>query len=165
MRDPTAQGRWGEYILEGVMEHSGLIKGVHYLTQDTIASTGHRPDLIINLNDGLKIVVDSKTPLNEFAMALDQTRSEEESLALMQRLSATVRSHIQALSKKGYWENIDSESVDFTVLFLPSEPLFSMAIAWRPGAGRSGCGEKYIIASPTLMMALTRVVKMGLAAG
>jgi DNA recombination protein RmuC len=161
MRDPTAQGRWGEYILEGVMEHSGLIKGVHYMTQDTIASTGHRPDLVINLNDGLKIVVDSKTPLNEFAMALDQTRSEEESLAMMQRLSATVRTHIQALSKKGYWENIDAESVDFTVLFLPSEPLFSMALRGDPGLADLAAAKNIIIASPTLMMALTRVVKMG----
>ena len=161
MRDTAAQGRWGEYILEGVMEHSGLIKGVHYVTQDTIASTGHRPDMIINLNDGLKIVVDSKTPLNEFAIALDQTRSEDESLALMQKLSGAVRSHINALSKKGYWENIDSESVDFTVLFLPSEPLFSMALRGDPGLADLAASKNIIIASPTLMMALTRVVKMG----
>lgn len=161
MRDTAAQGRWGEYILEGVMEHSGLIKGIHYVTQDTIASTGHRPDMIINLNDGLKIVVDSKTPLNEFAIALDQTRSEDESIALMQKLAGAVRSHINALSKKGYWENIDSESVDFTVLFLPSEPLFSMALRGDPSLADLAASKNIIIASPTLMMALTRVVKMG----
>ena len=161
MRDTAAQGRWGEYILEGVMEHSGLIKGIHYVTQETMSATGHRPDMIINLNDGLKIVVDSKTPLNEFAIALDQTRSEEESLILMQKLSGAVRTHIGALSKKGYWENVDAESVDFTVLFLPSEPLFSMAMRGDPGLADLAANKNIIIASPTLMMALTRVVKMG----
>lgn len=161
LRDPTAQGRWGEYILEGLMENSGLIKGIHYVTQDTIAATGHRPDMIINLHDGLKIVVDSKTPLNDFAMALDQSMSEDEYAAMTQKLAAQVRGHITALSRKGYWENIDSDSVDFTVLFLPSEPLFSMALRGDPTIADLAMQKNVILASPTLMMALVRVVRMG----
>ncbi len=161
LRDPTAQGRWGEYILEGLMENSGLIKGVHYVTQESIAATGHRPDMVINLNDGLKIVVDAKTPLNQFTATLDQTMSEEETGRIMKDLSGQVRSHILALSKKGYWENLDADSVDFTVLFLPSESLFSMALRADPTLADLAASKNVIIASPTLMMALLRVVKMG----
>lgn len=161
LRDPTAQGRWGEYILEGLMENSGLIKGVHYVTQESIAATGHRPDMVINLNDGLKIVVDAKTPLNQFTATLDQTMSEDETGRIMKDLSGQVRSHILALSKKGYWENLDTDSVDFTVLFLPSESLFSMALRADPTLADLAASKNVIIASPTLMMALLRVVKMG----
>lgn len=161
LRDPTAQGRWGEYILEGLMENSGLIKGVHYVTQETMAVTGHRPDMIINLNDGLKIVVDAKTPLNQFTASLEQARTEDESGQIMKDLAAQVRSHILALSKKGYWENLDAESVDFTVLFLPSEPLFSMALRGDPALADLAASKNVVLASPTLMMALLRVVKMG----
>lgn len=161
LRDPTAQGRWGEYILEGLMENSGLIKGVHYVTQETMAVTGHRPDMIINLNDGLKIVVDAKTPLNQFTASLEQSLNEDESGQIMKDLAAQVRSHIMALSKKGYWENIDADSVDFTVLFLPSEPLFSMALRGDPTLADLAASKNVVLASPTLMMALLRVVKMG----
>jgi DNA recombination protein RmuC len=161
LRDPTAQGRWGEYILEGLMENSGLIKGVHYVTQETMLLTGHRPDMIINLNDGLKIVVDAKTPLNQFTASLEQARTEDESGQIMKDLAAQVRSHILALSKKGYWENLDAESVDFTVLFLPSEPLFSMALRGDPTLADLAASKNVVLASPTLMMALLRVVKMG----
>lgn len=161
LRDPTAQGRWGEYILEGLVENSGLIKGVHYVTQETMSATGHRPDMIINLNDNLKIVVDAKTPLNEFTALLDQSIGEDEAADIMKSLSAQVRSHIMALSKKDYWANLDADSVDFTVLFLPSEPLFSMALRGDPALADLAASKNVIIASPTLLMGLLRVVKMG----
>lgn len=161
LRDPTAQGRWGEYILEGLMENSGLIKGVHYVTQETIAATGHRPDMIINLNDGLKIVVDAKTPLNRFTEMLDSAAGEDDAARIMADLAGQVRNHINALSKKGYWENIDADSVDFTVLFLPSEPLFSMALRADPALADLAMSKNVVLASPTVMMALLRVVRMG----
>lgn len=161
LRDPTAQGRWGEYILEGLMENSGLIKGVHYVTQETMSATGHRPDMILNLNDGMKIVIDSKTPLNQYAMALAEVTGEDQMTQIMRDLAAQVKSHIMALSKKGYWENIDSDTVDFTVLFLPSEPLFSLALRGDPSLAELAAAKNVIIASPTLMMSLARVVRMG----
>ncbi len=159
LRDPTAQGQWGEYILEGVMEHSGLIKGVHYVTQEAISTT-HRPDAIINLNGGLKIIVDAKTPLNDFVSTLGQSLSQDESDQIMKNLATQVRGHIIALSRKGYWENLENEGVDFTVLFLPSEPLFSMALRADPGLVDLAASKNIVLASPTLMMALLRVVKM-----
>lgn len=161
LRDPTAQGRWGEYILEGLMENSGLIKGVHYVTQETMTATGRRPDMILNLNDGMKIVIDSKTPLNQYAAALSEVSSEDQMLQIMRDLAAQVKTHIMALSKKGYWEDIDSDTVDFTVLFLPSEPLFSLALRGDPGLAELAAAKNVIIASPTLIMSLARVVRMG----
>ena len=161
LRDPAAQGKWGEYILEGIMDNSGLIKGVHYVTQESLSGGTQRPDMIIQLHDGLKIVVDAKTPLNDFASALSGSMSETEADATMKNLAQQIRTHINTLSKKGYWENLDVESVDFTVLFLPSEPLFSMALRSDPGIVDLAASKNIVIASPTLMMALLRVVRMG----
>lgn len=161
LRDPTAQGRWGEYILEGVLDNAGLIKGVHYLTQDTIAATGRRPDIVLNMPDGLKIVIDAKTPINEFANTLGQAQDEETLNRMMGDLAGQVRKHINDLSRKGYWEDIEADSVDFTILFLPSEPLFSMAMRGDPGLADLAMQKNIVLASPTLMMALVRVVRMG----
>lgn len=160
LRDPAAQGRWGEYILEGLLDKSGLIKGVHYETQVSMATeTGRqRPDAIINMQDGFNIIIDAKAPINQFADRLSEDLSEDDYNTLMQGLSRQVKSHVQQLGKKGYWENLDSP--DFTVLFLPSEHLYSLALRADPALVEYAAAHNIIIASPTLLMSLLRVVGM-----
>ena len=158
LRDPAAQGRWGEYILEGLLEKSGLIKGVHYETQVSMQTAEGRqqPDAVINMQDGFKIIIDSKAPINQFVDKLSENTSEEEYTSLTQNLSKQVKTHVQKLGKKGYWENV--ESPDFTVLFLPSEHIYSLALRADPQLVEYAAGQNIIIASPTLLMSLLRVV-------
>ncbi len=160
LRDPSAQGRWGEYILDGLLEKSGLIRGIHYETQVSMQTEGgkQRPDAIIHVQDGLHIVVDAKAPLNEFTDRLVQDMSEEDLQRLMENVAAQVQTHVRALGRKNYWENVDSP--DFTVLFLPSEHLFSMALRGNPALVDIAHQNNVIIASPTLMMSLLRVVAL-----
>lgn len=160
LRDPSAQGRWGEYILEGILEQSGLLKGVHYETQVSLQTEEgrHRPDAIIHLQDGFNIIVDAKAPINEFVNRLGQDLSEEEYTNVMQGISRQVRKHVQDLGKKGYWENVHSP--DFTVLFLPSEHIYSIALRADSGLVDYAASQNIIIASPTLLMSLLRVVGM-----
>lgn len=160
LRDPAAQGRWGEYILEGLLDKSGLIKGVHYHTQVSMqtADGRQRPDAVIDMQDGFKIIIDSKAPVNQFVDQLATDLTEDEYAVLMQSLSKQVKAHVQALGKKGYWENVDSP--DFTVLFLPSEHIYSLALRADPSLVEYAAGANIIIASPTLLMSLLRVVGM-----
>lgn len=160
LRDPAAQGRWGEYILEGLLDKSGLIKGVHYHTQVSMqtADGRQRPDAVIDMQDGFKIIIDSKAPVNQFVDQLATDLTEDEYAVLMQGLSKQVKAHVQTLGKKGYWENVDSP--DFTVLFLPSEHIYSLALRADPSLVEYAAGANIIIASPTLLMSLLRVVGM-----
>ncbi len=160
LRDPAAQGRWGEFILEGLLEKSGLIKGVHYETQVSMTTEGsrQRPDAVIHMQDGFKIIVDAKAPLNEFTQRLEDNLSDSAYKKIMHKISAQVRHHVKDLSKKNYWENIDSP--DFTVLFLPSEHLYSLALRADPDIVNFAAERNIIIASPTLLMSLIRVVGM-----
>ncbi len=164
LRDPAAQGRWGEYILEGLLDKSGLIKGVHYETQVSMQTAEGRqqPDAIINMQDGFKIIIDSKAPVNQFVDRLSEEMSEDEYKTLMHSLSKQVKAHVQALGKKGYWENIadGQQSPDFTVLFLPSEHIYSLALRADPALVDYASSQNIIIASPTLLMSLLRVVGM-----
>lgn len=162
LKDPAGQGKWGEFVLEGVLEKSGLMKGVHYDTQvgmQNAEGKSQRPDAVINLHDGLKIVIDSKAPLNEFADRLNADLSEDDYKQIMGDLARQVRSHVKALGKKAYWESVDSP--DFTVMFLPAEHLFSLALRADPELVDLAARENVIIASPTLLMSLLRVVHMG----
>lgn len=160
LRDPAAQGKWGEFILEGLLEKSGLIKGVHYETQVSMHAEGQRqrPDAVIHMQDGFNIIIDAKAPLNQFTQKLDTDISEEDYKTLMNNIARQVREHIKELSKKGYWENIDSP--DFTVMFLPSEHLYSLALRADPEIVDFAAQRSIIIASPTLLMSLIRVVGM-----
>lgn len=160
LRDPSAQGQWGEYILEGLLEKSGLMKGVHYKTQVSFETENGRvrPDAIINMQDGFNIIIDAKAPINEFTQRLGDNLSEDQYADVMRGISKQVKLHVQALGKKGYWENVDSP--DFTVLFLPSEHIYSLALRADPSLVDYATTQNIIIASPTLLMSLLRVVGM-----
>src|SRR5690606_13270051 len=118
LRNPSAQGKWGEFVLETILEKAHLIKGVHYSTQGQIEG-GRRPDVIINLHDGFKIAIDSKAPINEYVARLDDDLSESEGKAVQDGMAKAVRAHIKALGAKSYQENVVGS--DFVILFLPSE--------------------------------------------
>lgn len=158
LRNPRHQGEWGERVLEGLLEHSGLIKGVHFETQASMEIDGQRlrPDAVITLGDGLKIIVDAKAPLHDFSQAMGDVETEEQYKTITQSLARQVRAHVQELKKKSYWEGI--ENVDFTVLFLPSEHVFSAAIHADPELVDYAAQSKVIIVSPTLMLSLLKVV-------
>lgn len=158
LRSPTAQGRWGEYILERLLDNAGLMKGVHYDTQVSMNTDEGRmrPDVVIRLQDGFNIVIDAKAPVNNFADRLQEEMPEEEYKKLLSDLATQVRSHVKALGSKNYWEQL--QSPDFVVLFLPSEHLFSAALRADTTLVDFAAENRIIIASPTLMMALLRVV-------
>ena len=162
LRDPAAQGRWGEYILDGLLEKSGLIRGVHFESQVAVSTNDggrQRPDAVIRLHDGLQIIIDAKAPLNDIADQLAGNDVDDD--AIIQNLAKRVRDHIVALGRKGYWENVDGPNAEFTVLFLPSEHLFSMTLRADPALVDFAANRNVIIASPTLMMSLIRVVSLG----
>jgi DNA recombination protein RmuC len=115
-----------------------------------------RPDVVIKLQDGFNIIVDAKAPVNQFADRLQEDMPEVEYKQMLLDLSKQVRAHVKTLGSKNYWEQLDSP--DFVVLFLPSEHLFSAALRADTTLVDYAAENRIIIASPTLMMALLRVV-------
>lgn len=155
LRNPSAQGKWGEFVLEGILERANLIKGVHYNTQEQIEG-GRRPDVIINLHDGFRIAIDSKAPINEYVSRLDSDISEDEAQLIQSNMARAVRAHVKALGAKGYQDNIDGS--DFVILFLPSEVVFSATLRADPEIVDYAAENHVVIASPTLIISLLRVV-------
>lgn len=157
LRNPSAQGKWGEFVLEAILERANLIKGIHYNTQEQIEG-GRRPDVIINLHDGFRIAIDSKAPINEYVARLDDDISDDEASAIQASMARAVRAHVKALGDRAYQDNVGG--ADFVILFLPSEVVFSATLRADPEIVDFAMDKNVVIASPTLIMSLLRVVAL-----
>lgn len=155
LRNPAAQGKWGEFVLETILERAHLKKGTHYETQTGIDSGG-RPDVIINLHDGFKIAIDSKAPINEFIQRMDDDLSDAEFKSIKTSMGAAVRGHVKKLGERAYQDSI--KGCDFVILFLPSEAVFSATLNADPSIVDFASEKNVVIASPTLIISLLRVV-------
>lgn len=157
LKNPKEQGKWGEFVLERLLDKANMIKGVHYQTQKG-DSSGQRPDVVIQIQDGFNIVIDAKAPITEIISRMDEEMTEAARMEMARNLAQTIRKHIKDLGGRRYWENLDSP--DFVVLFLPSEHLFSSALMADPNLVDYAAEHKVVVASPTLIMSLLRVVAM-----
>lgn len=160
LRNPTARGRWGEMQLQRTFELIGFVEGIHYTTQKAVIADGtpQKPDFLVTLPNGIQIVIDVKTPLDPYWQMIDEegTIQQEQSLIYFRQ---KVRDHVKALSQKDYWRQFDSP--EFVVMFLPSESLYSLAVSTDQSLLEEASRANIILASPTTIMGLLRVVMYG----
>ncbi|NGP04743.1 DNA recombination protein RmuC [Rhodococcus sp. 14C212] len=154
LRAPQVRGRWGEIQLERVVELAGMVRHCDFDTQ--VAKDGVRPDLLVYLAGGKQIVVDAKVP---FAAYLDA--AQEEDVARrdqhLVRHARQVRTHVDQLSAKAYWESFDP-TPEFVVLFVPGDPFLDAALAADSELLEYAFARNVILATPTTLVALLRTI-------
>lgn len=158
--DSKMQGNWGELILERVLEKSGLEKGREYEVQQSFTTEeGNRvfPDVVINLPDGKKMIVDSKVTLT----AYERYINEEDDTLKAQHLKEHVQSlkrHVDQLSEKNYQDLYQMESPDFVLLFIPIESAFALALNEDTTLYNKAFEKNIVIVTPSTLLATLRTI-------
>jgi len=150
-----ARGRWGELALRNIVELAGMTEHCDFEEQET-TSEGNRPDLVVRLPGGSRIPVDAKVPLSAYLEGLeaDEPARREE---LFRRHAAQVRLHMQALAKRDYTQGLPGP-INFTVMFLPGDPILSTAYRFNPDLQLEAMEKGVLITTPVTLMAVLRTV-------
>ncbi|RDU64762.1 DNA recombination protein RmuC [Helicobacter sp. MIT 14-3879] len=152
------QGNWGEIILEKLLQDSGLIKDREYILQQTYKNEeGNylRPDVIIQLPNNKKIIIDSKVSLINYERLLSKTTTNKDDLNIH---IISLRNHIKELSKKNYENLLGGSSLDFVLMFIPIEGAFLDALRYDNELFLFAYNKNIILVSPTTLLATLRTI-------
>ncbi|WP_396209802.1 DNA recombination protein RmuC [Flavobacterium sp.] len=158
--DSKMQGNWGELVLERVLEKSGLEKDREYFVQQShTTEDGSRvfPDVIINLPDGKKMIIDSKVTLT----AYERYTNEEDETLKNQHLKehvVSINRHVEQLGNKNYQDLYQMESPDFVLLFIPIESAFAIALNVDTTLYNKAFEKNIVIVTPSTLLATLRTI-------
>jgi DNA recombination protein RmuC len=161
---PKARGNWGERSLKNVLEQAGLSQHIDFQTEVSV-NTGDgrlRPDVIVNLPGGRKLIVDAKCSLNAFLDAADQVDDVLRADHMKRHLSS-IRRHVEQLGSKAYWEQFGG-SADYVIMYIPGEHFLAAALEQAlkddpPQDLWTWAFERHVLlATPTNLVAIARTV-------
>jgi DNA recombination protein RmuC len=165
--ESKTQGRWGEMILETILEKSGLRKNEEYFMEEQLTDENGnplrsdaegkkmRPDAVVSYPDNRKVIIDSKVSLNAFTRFVEATDAEEQKKELNDHVAA-VKNHILALSTKGY-DDYD-KALDFVMMFIPSEPAYIAALQGDPDIWNFAYDKRILLMSPTNLITSLKLI-------
>lgn len=159
--DTKVMGSWGEFVLEKILERSGLVKDDHYTVQESFTDeTGKRlrPDVIVKLPEKKSVIIDSKVSLVAYEKYSSAETEVEREKAIKEHL-VSIRAHIKGLSAKDYQNIEDLNPPDFVLMFIPIEPAFSLAVQKDPSVFNDAFENNIVIVSPSTLLATLRTIE------
>ena len=161
LKKSNVRGRWGEIALERLVEMSGMTEHVDFTLQESLRTEEGllRPDMVVKFAGNRNVVIDSKAVMAAF---LDAAAAVDESVrtAHLQAHARNVRSRVDDLSSKAYWNQFEV-TPEFTVLFLPGESFLYAACDQDPELIQYAIAKRVLLATPTTLIGLLRTVELG----
>ncbi|MFL2563634.1 MAG: DNA recombination protein RmuC [Flavobacteriales bacterium] len=158
--DSKVQGDWGELQLEVLLEKSGLYKGVHFRTQNSLKDeegNDKRPDCIIDLPDEKNLIIDSKVSLSAYEQYVNSEYELKKQVLLKQHLES-IKKHIKDLAGKDYPNLYSINTPDYVLMFVPIEPALTLALQEDVEIFNLALNKNIILVSTSTLMATMRTV-------
>jgi DNA recombination protein RmuC len=155
---PKARGRWGEQSLRNVLEQAGLSEHVDFQTEVSV-DTGDgrlRPDVIVSLPGGRKLVIDAKCSLNAYLDACEEVDDEKRDACFRAHV-ASMRNHAQQLGSKSYWAQF-GDAADYVIMYIPGEHFLAAALEQDPTLWDWAFERRVLLATPTNLVAIAKTV-------
>jgi DNA recombination protein RmuC len=164
--DSQLLGRWGELVLERILETAGLKEGREYVSQGTGLGLKdddgsiQRPDIVVRLPEGRTLIVDSKVSLASYERLIAATDDDERSQC-SQAFVKDVKMHIEGLANKRYQENEKLQAHDCVLMFVPIEGALAAALAADPDLFIYAWDRRVVLVGPpTLLMTMRTVASV-----
>ncbi len=161
--ESKTQGIWGETILNRLLEKSGLEKDREYFVQQSFKATEGtnrmrvQPDVVIQLPDQKKIIVDAKVSLTAYERYVNTDEETEQKISIKQHL-ASLKAHIDGLAKKSYDTLLQGQSPEFILMFIAVEPAFSLALKSDPELYNYAFEKNIVMVTPSTLLATLKIV-------
>ena len=158
--DSKKQGNWGEFVLEKILERSGLTKGIEFEMQVSVKSDEgkrYQPDVVVFLPEKKHIIIDAKVSLTAYERLVN-ANEEEDRKRYMNEHILSIRRHIKELSEKNYQSAKDMNSPDFVLLFIPIESSFGVAVQADQQLFNDAWTNKIVIVSPSTLLATLQTI-------
>jgi DNA recombination protein RmuC len=155
---PKARGRWGEQSLRNVLEQAGLTEHVDFQTEVSVDTDDGRlrPDVIVSLPGGRKLVIDAKCSLNAYLDACEEVDDEKREACFRAHV-ASMRTHAQQLGSKAYWAQF-GDAADYVIMYIPGEHFLAAALEQDPTLWDWAFERRVLLATPTNLVAIAKTV-------
>ncbi|PTX20285.1 DNA recombination protein RmuC [Pontibacter mucosus] len=158
--ESKTQGNWGEYLLESLLEKSGLRKGVHYEREEVRLNDEkqvYRPDVIVRLPEGKHLIIDSKMSLVAYEAFCSCEEEHQQEVYLRGHINS-VRTHFSDLSRKSYHRLNGINSPDFVLMYIPIEPAFNLAVQHDHDLFTDAFDKNIVLVTTSTLLATLRTV-------
>ena len=159
--ESKVQGNWGEMILEKILTSSGLREGKDFKREQSHTDEEgkrQRPDVIVYLPDNKHVIIDSKVSLTHYEQALSAKDSAAAQTATKLHLKS-IKEHIITLATKRYDQISGLNSPDYTLMFIPIEAAYLMAIEVDSSVFEDAFSRNIAVVTPSTLYATLKLIE------
>ncbi|KKR68614.1 MAG: hypothetical protein UU09_C0005G0004 [Microgenomates group bacterium GW2011_GWA2_40_6] len=149
------RGAFGEKVAEDLLKQSGFVIGTDYSKQESEGSS--RPDFTLYLPDKTKVNIDSKFPYSNI-IKMSETTDSVQKTQYLKLFEQDIKKKIAEVSTRDYIDP-ESNTVDFVVVFIPNEMIFSFIYEKFPDILEEAFDKKVIFAGPFSFTAILRMIR------
>lgn len=149
------RGAFGEKVAEDLLKMSGFVIGTDYTRQETTGDA--RPDFTLYLPDKTKINIDSKFPYANIVNMSEAPETDQKN-HFKKLFEQDIKKKINDVTSRNYI-NPEDNTVDFVILFIPNEMIFSFIYESFPDVWQDALNRKVVMTGPFSFTAILRMVK------